>query len=223
MVTERESGVDLSDIYVWRMADLTTRLEAYSFNEVLKLNNISAREVSLWIITESQKEISNTSPIFVTYKGIRAYANKITRTRHHHNFLKKCVSNEWTPRGLSLQRRITPIVGNAQLEISIREIQFNAEKAILESLIFHYSELSVSTLVELEELVKRLTESTSKYVNNVKSRTIVGTEELALSLRKKNTEKAESKSGRTAGSRKRKKKKPATDTPKTQESAGEQN
>ena len=202
-------------------ADLTTRLEAYSFNEVLKLNNISAREVSLWIIAESKKEISNTSPIFVTYKGIRAYSNKITRTRHHHNFLTKCVSNEWTPRGLSLQRRITPIGGNAQLEISIREIQFNAEKAILESLIFHYSELSVPTLVELEELEKRLTKSTSKYVNNVKCRTIVKTEELALSLRKKNTEKTESRPKRPAGNRKRKKNKQTSDTPKTQESAAE--
>ena len=87
------------------------------------------------------------------------------------------------------------------MKISIREIQFNAEKAILESLIFHYSELSVSTLVELEELEKRLTKSTSKYVNNVKCRTIVETEELALSLRKKNTEKTESRPRRPAGNR----------------------
>ena len=54
-------------------ADITTRLEAYAFNELIKLPNVSAREVSLWIIAEGKKEISNTSPIFVAYRGIRAY------------------------------------------------------------------------------------------------------------------------------------------------------
>ena len=172
-------------------ADITTRLEAYAFNELIKLPNVSAREVSLWIIAEGKKEISNTSPIFVAYRGIRAYANKITRARHHHNFLNKCKTNEWTPKGLSLQRRINPIGGNAQLEITIREIQFKAEKAILETLLFHYSELSIATIGELEGLEKVLSKSTSKYVNNVKCRIILETEELALGLRKKNQEKAE--------------------------------
>ena len=172
-------------------ADITTRLEAYAFNELIKLPNVSAREVSLWIIAEGKKEISNTSPIFVAYRGIRAYANKITRVRHHHNFLNKCITNEWTPKGLSLQRRINPIGGNAQLEITIREIQFKAEKAILETLLFHYSELSIATIGELEGLEKVLSKSTSKYVNNVKCRIILETEELALGLRNKNQEKAE--------------------------------
>ena len=172
-------------------ADITTRLEAYAFNELFKLPNVSAREVSLRIIAEAKKEISNTSPIFVAYRGIRSYANKITRARHHHNFLNKCITNEWTPKGLSLQRRINPIGGNAQLEITIREIQFKAEKAILETLLFHYSELSIATIGELEGLEKVLSKSTSKYVNNVKCRIILETEELALGLRKKNTEKAE--------------------------------
>ena len=57
-------------------ADIKTRLEAYSFNEIIKLPNISARDVSLWMIAESKKEISKTSPIFVAYRVIRTYANK---------------------------------------------------------------------------------------------------------------------------------------------------
>ena len=148
-------------------ADITTRLEAYGFNELIKLPNVSAREVSLWIIAEGKKEISNTSPIFVAYRGIRTYANKITRARRHHNFLNKCITDEWTPKGLSLQRGINPIGSNAQLEITIREIQFKAEKAIPETLLFHYSELSIATIVELEGLEKVLPKSTSKYVNTV--------------------------------------------------------
>ena len=77
-----------------------------------------------------------------------------------------------------------------QLEITIREIQFKAEKAILETLLFHYSELSIAMIGELEGLEKVLSKSTSKYVNNVKCRIILETEELALGLRKKNQEKA---------------------------------
>ena len=96
--------------------------------------------------------------------------------------------NVWTPKGLSLQRRINPIGGNAQFEITIREIQFKVEKAILETLLFHYSELSIATIGELEGLEKK---STFKYVNNVKCRIILETEELTLGLRKKNTENAE--------------------------------
>ena len=133
----------------------------------------------------AKKEISKTSPIFVAYRGIRTYTNKITRARHHHSFLNKCITNEWTPKGLSLQRRINPIGGNAQLEITIREIQFKADKSILETLLFHYS---IAAIGELEQV---LSKSTSQYVTNVKSRSILETEDLAQSLRKKNTEKAE--------------------------------
>ena len=65
-------------------ADIKTRLEAYAFNDIIKLPNISAREVSLWLIAESKKEISKTSPIFIAYRGFKTYAIKITRARHHH-------------------------------------------------------------------------------------------------------------------------------------------
>ena len=143
------------------------------------------------MIAESKQEISKTSPICVAYRGIRTYANKITRARHHHNFLNKCITNEWTPKGLSLQRRINPIGGNAQLEITIREIQFKAEKSILETLLFHYSELSIASIGELEGLEQVRSKDTSQYVINVKCRSILETEDLAQSLRKKNTEKAE--------------------------------
>ena len=80
--------------------------------------------------------------------------------------------------GLSLQRRINPIGGNAQLEITIREIQFKAEKSILDTLLFHYSALSIASIGELEGLEKVLSKSTSQYVINV-----LETEELAQSLR----------------------------------------
>ena len=202
-------------------ADITTRLEAYAFNDIIKLPNISAREVSLRLIAESKKEISKTSPIFIVYRGIRTYANKITRARHHHNFLNKCITNEWTPKGLSLQRRINPIGGNAQLEITIREIQFKAEKSILETLLFHYSELSIASIGELEGLEKVLSKNTSQYVINVKCRIILETEELAQSLRKKNIEKAEinRKEYRTEQSRMRRnktKQKPKQNEPEKQ-------
>ena len=65
------------------------------------------------------------------------------------------------------------------------------KKSILETLLFHYSELSVASIGELEGLEKVLSKSTSQYVINVKCRIILETEELAQSLRKKNTEKAE--------------------------------
>ena len=78
-----------------------------------------------------------------------------------------------------------------QLEITIRKIQFKAEKSILETLLFHYSELSIASIGVLEGLEKVLSKSTSQYVINVKCRIISETEELAQSLRKNNTEKAE--------------------------------
>ena len=134
------------------------------------------------------KDLPPTNPGFALYRALRASSSKIIRTKHHHTFLSSCLEREFTPRGLSLQKKINVIGNSTKLDILIKQHQYEAERGIMQAIVRHYSGLSIANLQELEEFERPISYN-HKLILTIKCRLILDIESLLWNLAKRNTQK----------------------------------